>query len=335
PPPPPDQRDDARTRVSALSADWDPRRNIRAVEKLSDGRIVATLDGVQLEAWSPAGQRQWVVPDDSGGRDIVIAADEQSAWVGLVRSPWTGEAEAVVRLALQDGAQLDHFAPTDAVSLVRCADGLPALAPAGDNGARSRLRIRHGRRIYFRESVLAEGKRRYGPSEDWLAVAEPEPATVAGRPREPEKAGGRRLSPYAWIPGETHFAGPGIETADGDLVHAGSVHHGAGLQPGGSFVVRRTPEGGDPVWVFRTDRIATDLDLDHGADCVYVTYGDGELVVLDLHDGSVRRRLHLAVAGLRVVATALTVTGPGRMLVGTNDGRLLDCAMTGERDSAE
>ncbi|MFB9603688.1 hypothetical protein ACFFTQ_11970 [Streptomyces roseofulvus] len=53
-----------------------------------------------------------------------------------------------------------------------------------------------------------------------------------------------------------------METADGDLIHAGTVHDGRGLQPGGSFVVRREVSGERPVWVFRTDRTATDLDLD-------------------------------------------------------------------------
>ncbi|GAA3091360.1 hypothetical protein GCM10017562_73150 [Streptomyces roseofulvus] len=70
------------------------------------------------------------------------------------------------------------------------------------------------------------------------------------------------MCPYSWEPGETHFAGPGVETADGDLIHAGTVHDGRGLQPGGSFVVRREVSGERPVWVFRTDRTATDLDLD-------------------------------------------------------------------------
>ncbi|MFI0763024.1 hypothetical protein ACH4PX_37180 [Streptomyces anulatus] len=54
-----DRREDARQGVSSLSSEWDPRRNVRAVEELSDGRIVATLDGIQLEAWLPSGQRQW------------------------------------------------------------------------------------------------------------------------------------------------------------------------------------------------------------------------------------------------------------------------------------
>ena len=136
------------------------------------------------------------------------------------------------------------------------------------------------------------------------------------------------MCPYSWKPGETHFAGPGVEIADGDLIHAGTVYHGHGLQPGGSFVVRRMAAGEEPTWVFRTDRKATDLD--HDMDNVYVTYADGEIVGLDLRDGDVRWRRYLAVAGVPVVATALTVTGPGRLLIGTTDGRLLDCSAVQE-----
>ncbi|MFE6957048.1 PQQ-binding-like beta-propeller repeat protein [Streptomyces sp. NPDC057696] len=124
---------------------------------------------------------------------------------------------------------------------------------------------------------------------------------------------------------ETHFAGPGVETSDGDLIHAGTVHHGHGLQPGGSFVVRRAVTSGEPTWVFRTDRKATDSD--HDTETVYVTYDDGEIAGLDLRDGNVRWRRHLAVAGVPVVPTALTVAEPGRLLIGTTDGRILDCSI--------
>lgn len=63
---------------------------------------------------------------------------------------------------------------------------------------------------------------------------------------------------------------------------------------------------------------------------VYVTYDDGEIVGLGLRDGDVRWRRHLAVAGVPVVAAALTVAGPGRLLIGTTDGRILDCSAVRE-----
>ncbi|MFE7385564.1 hypothetical protein ACFU9F_34985 [Streptomyces zhihengii] len=78
------------------------------------------------------------------------------------------------------------------------------------------------------------------------------------------------------------------------------------------------------TWTFRKDRKATALDND--METVYVTYDDGEIVGLDLLDGSVRWRRHLTVAEVPVVATAMTSTEPGRLLIGTTDGRILDCS---------
>ncbi|MGW2183483.1 hypothetical protein ACWCXX_36775 [Streptomyces sp. NPDC001732] len=210
------------------------------------------------------------------------------------------------------------------MSLVRCADDLPVFAPAGQNGERSRLRIRRGSRIYFLETVSAKAGQRPGPGEAWLAAADLGSVPVAERPREPRGAEVNQLSPYSWKPEETHFAGPGVETTEGDLIHAGTAYHGHELQPGGSFVVRRAVAVEEPPWVFRADRKATDLD--HDMETLYVTYDDGEIVGLGLRDGNVRWRRHLTVAGVPVVATALTVAEPGRLLIGTTDGRLLNCS---------
>lgn len=314
-----DSREDARCAVSSLSADWDPRRDVRAVEELSDGRILATLDGAQAESWLLSGDRQWTVPDDKGGRDIVIATDERSVWVSLMRPEWEKRPQSLVRLSLEDGAQLEQLTLSAPASLVPCADGLPAVAPAG----RSRLRIRRGSRVYFRD-IDREREWTPKPREAWLAAADLQDPPIAGHPREPTEREFRRLLPYSWTPGETHFAGPGVETTDGSLVHAGTVYRGHGLQPGGSFVVRRKVTSGEPRWVFRTDRKATDLDAD--AETAYVAYGDGEIVALDLYDGTVRWRRQLTVAAVPAIPTALTVAGPGRLLIGTSDGRILDCS---------
>ncbi|MEU1542057.1 hypothetical protein ABZ461_28905 [Actinacidiphila glaucinigra] len=322
--PRPDGREAAQRTVSSLSADWDPRRNIRAVRYLSDGRLLATLDGVGLECWLPSGEREWTVPDDKGGRDIAVAPDEQSAWVGLVRPFWDESPQSAVRLSLRDGSRLDHVQPSAPVSVVDCADGLPVFAPAGRNEQRSRLRIRRGSRVYFRATVPKDEACSFDEGEAWLAAVDLDVIATVERPREPTAAEVRRMFPYSWEPDETHFAGPGAEAADGSLVHAGTVYNGQGLQPGGSFVVRREVTTGQPIWVFRTDRPATDLDCDTAT--VYVTYDDGEIVALDLRNGVVRWRSHLTVTGVHAVPTALTITGPRQLLVGTSDGRLLDCS---------
>ncbi|MBM9510086.1 outer membrane protein assembly factor BamB family protein [Actinacidiphila acididurans] len=88
---------------------------------------------------------------------------------------------------------------------------------------------------------------------------------------------------------------------------------------------RREAADGAPGWVFRTDAGATDLDAD--AETAYVGYEDGEIVGLDLRDGTVRWRRHLTVGAVLVVPTALTVAGPGRLLIGTDDGRVLECSV--------
>lgn len=76
--------------------------------------------------------------------------------------------------------------------------------------------------------------------------------------------------------------------------------------------------------MFRTDPGATALDADDRH--AYVGYRDGELVLLDLRDGTATRG-RLTVGGVVAVPTALTVAGPGRLLVGTGDGRILDCSV--------
>jgi hypothetical protein len=315
-----DGRVQARATVSRLSADAEPRRDVRAIERLSDGRVLVALAGVAVECWLPSGELQWRVPDDngqdSGGRDLVVAPDERSVWAGLVRPHRRESAQSLVRCSLADGTRIDEFSPLHPYALVRCADDLPAVASAGEWPQSSRLRIRRGRRIYVREVERTSASMRT-PRFAWLSAADPLPAATDGRPLGSGEL--RRLFPYSWVPDETHFAGPGVEAEDGSLVYAGTVHDGRGLQPGGAFVIRRDMTTGNPLWVFRTDHSAVDLDAD--ADTAYVASRDGEILAVDLQDGSVRQRWRLR----GIFPTALTVTGAGRLLVGTSDGRALDC----------
>ncbi|MEU4164231.1 PQQ-binding-like beta-propeller repeat protein [Actinoplanes sp. NPDC026670] len=297
-----------------------PRRNVRAVEQLSDGRVLAAMSGVAAACWLPSGEELWCAADDSGGMDLVVTPDERSVWSGMMRPIWDDVPQSLVRYSVHDGSRLDEFAPRRPYALVRSFDGQPVIASAGAGRRAARLRIRRGRRIYMldidrkSETVIAPGKR-------WLAATEPVALRANGRPREHRKA--RRLFPHSWVPDEWHQTGPGVEVANGELVHAGTVHNGRGLQPGGAFVVRRDMITGAPRWQFRTDHAATDLDAD--ADTVFVAFRDGEIVALDLTDGSVRWRCQIP----RMYPTAVTVPEPGRLLVGTSDGRILDCRVNG------
>ncbi|MET9351247.1 hypothetical protein [Streptomyces termitum] len=323
PAPRPDGSAAARRTIAELGGDGEPRRNVHAVEALSDGRILATLDGVRMECWLSSGERAWAVPDEEGGRGIVVAADEGSAWVGPMRRPGARDSvpQSAVRLSLAEGRQIDSIVPSSFASLVRCADGRPALSPDSHSSPHDRLSIRGGRRLYFQSVLRAPDERDPFEGERWVTAVEPGPATE--RPAEPLDAQVQWLFPYSWEPGETHFGGPGVEAADGTLVHAGTVYHGQGLQPGGSFVVRRETTG-RPLWVFRTDRKATALDADEAT--VYIGYDDGEIVALTLADGTVRWRHHLTIDAVSAVPTALTVTATGRFLLGTGDGRILVCS---------
>jgi hypothetical protein len=317
----------ARAALTRADPRWEPRRTVRAVELLQDGRILAALDGVALESWLPSGEREWSAHGvEGGGREIVVEEDREMAWVSLVSSGWE-RPRAVAGFSLTDGVLLDQVVPSVPVSLVRCANFRPALAPSGEHRPRTALPIRNGSRVYFR-TPGRPARVSAGPLEDgkepWIEAA-PMPEPGAQRPAEPAATAVRRLFPHSWAPGELHFGGPGVEAPEGSLVHAGTVYHPRGRQPGGSFVIRRSAQAGTPLWVFRTDRPATAMDAD--ADHVYIGYDDGEIVVLDLRDGSVRHRERLTVGAVIAVPTALTVTASARLLVGTSDGRILDCSL--------
>ncbi|WP_066368436.1 hypothetical protein [Herbidospora mongoliensis] len=138
PAPRPDGREAAQAAKTWLSEGWEPRRDVRAVERLPDGRILATLDGVLLEAWLPSSEREWSAADERGGREIVVAG--ATAWVSAVR-PERGDHPSVVQLSLVDGAQVDQITLCVPVSFVRTAHGSHrrrAGTPAHRHGRRTR-----------------------------------------------------------------------------------------------------------------------------------------------------------------------------------------------------
>ncbi|WP_158835691.1 PQQ-binding-like beta-propeller repeat protein [Streptomyces sp. NRRL S-350] len=248
PAPRPDGRDEARSALSALSPDWEPRHQVRAIEELPDGGLLATL------------HKEEDAPD----------------------RPVPGDREDGLLIRYRTTAYVER---------------------------QDRLRIRRGSRDYVRQAARARRR----PNQDWLAA------------RSSKGPGTQLLFPLSWEPGQTHFPGPGAETSDGDLVYVGTVYDGRGLQPGGSFVVRRAAADGAPRWIFWTDHVATDLDT--AADTAFVTYRNGELLALDLYDGTLRWRHQVTAAGIPAVPTALTATEPGHLLIGTSDGRILDCTV--------
>ncbi|GAA4878286.1 hypothetical protein [Kitasatospora terrestris] len=329
---------------SAHGEEWTPRRQVWAVEVLPDGRTVAVLDGVRAECRLPSGEVQWSLPDPDGGRQLLLAPDRRSAWVTTPRRArwlpgegWRARPALVERLSLEDGRTLAAVEPAAPAVLAASRDGRLA-ARDSDHGEKSpRVRLLAPDSGAELDSL---GVGRYDLFNHWFDVRDcPELLFLVGGGRhgvagkevaalDPERRRMRLLFPLEWDRTRRGhlFGGPGVHLdEDGGgaaLVHAGAVHDGAGLLPGNAFVVRRRLPDGEATWVFTADRhvLAVAADPEH----VYAGIADGELVVLDRHDGSVRHRGRLTVDGLPVVPLSLAAPGGGRLLVGTTDGRILD-----------
>ncbi|MGW2205269.1 outer membrane protein assembly factor BamB family protein [Streptomyces sp. NPDC001774] len=322
----PDGRADAYRTVTDLGPDWEPRLAVAAVEELADGRVLAALGGVRLECRLPSGERAWAVPDAEGGREIAVTGDGSAAWVSVVRRD-RQPPQTVVRLSLVDGAELDRIETSAPVSLVSTEAGEPTLVPAGYRIGGAPVAVPHPLRIrrsewpFFLSFTKRRGARRSDPGAPWVATGAPRPGR-AGGPAETSTWRVRRLFPLSWVPGEEHVGGPGVAAGDGSLIHAGRVFRQR-HEPVDSFVVRREAADGTPRWIFRTDRSATALDADEHT--AFVAYDDGEIIALDLADGTVRWQHRLTLGHVSAIPTALTVTGAGRLLIGTRDGRVLVC----------
>lgn len=334
----PDHSAEARRILTDLAASagrqWSVRRRVWAVEGTADGRVLAALDGILAESWLPSGDLQWVVEDEGGGRQLVLASDGASVWANAERRSlrkgkrWETSAPRVARIAVDSGQVLETLSP-----------GVFTVLVAG--GQRTILRPLDGRRkqperlmmfdldgpvsgpevghfdVFNHPFAVRRASRPYvlvgtdpdNPHRDkWVTALDPD-GTL------------RRLFPHSWVPAEHHFGGPAAEIGQ-SLVYAGAVHHGHGLQPGGAYVVRRSLNG-SVQWQHRTDHPATALDTDgHG---VYVAYNSGALTALDANDGSVRWHTELEIDGAPTTALSLAVAPQGHLLIGTVDGRILEC----------
>lgn len=335
-----DHRADARRLLADLATaagrTWFVRRRVWAVEGLEDGRVLAALDGVLAEAWLPSGERHWAVEDEEGGRQLLMASGGASVWAnaerGARRRGGRRETSAprLARISADTGQVLETLS-TGVFSILVAGGGRAVLRPVEDRrNSRSRLTM-------FDLEGPADGPEA-GPFD---LVNHPFAVRGASRPyvlvgTDPDKphrdkwvaalgADGelRRLYPHSWVPAEHHFGGPAVEIGQ-SLVYAGAVHHGHGLQPGGAYVVRRSRNGA-VRWQHRSDHPVTALETD--GDTVYAACNSGALTALDAGDGTVRWHTDLAVDGAPTAALSLAVTPLGRLLVGTVDGRVLECAL--------
>ncbi|QIS12688.1 hypothetical protein [Nocardia arthritidis] len=339
---------------------WSPRRSIWALQSWSDRRVLAALEGTTLECWLPSGERAWSIPGNGGGRQIVVSPDEDSAWVvpdapqrWVAGEGWRRQPRAVERISLENGVPITEFAPGHPVVAASTVDGWVALrdsdhssrgagpdtqliSPEGDLVAEVRLGgydlfnhwfdIRYAPEFYF-----LRGDSDTEPHlEKWI---------VAIDPREGAHPRVRRLFPLEWdTRRDKHlFGGPGLYVRDDigtAIVHAGQVHDGRGLLPGNTFVVRRRLPDGEAEWVFAADVPITALELVE--DLILAGLGSGEIVALDSADGSVRWRqtLRLGVHRIAVEPLSLAYTGY-RVMIGTFDGRILDCSLRSRMATGE
>ncbi|MEC3915083.1 hypothetical protein [Nocardia sp. CDC160] len=326
----------------------EPRLRVWDVQELPDGRVLSCAYRVLAESWLPDGKLEWRVRDEYGGRQLAVRAGQRDCWVNVERPPWrlvgserVNEPQLVARVSLADGKVVDSLRLDSPVMFTTRDDGWLALRATdwdrsgslalipstgtspeldmplgGFDPFNHAFPVRHSGQLLFLEGMDPEQ-----PARDKRVVAV-DPAGDGG----PEV---RELFPLEWDTARAGhlFGGPGIEVGgaeDRDLIHAGAVHDGAGLLPGNVFVVRRSGRSGVARWVFTADVPVTALDGDENT--VYVAFNSGELVALRASDGTVRWRHELEVDGRSVVALSLTLTRPGRLLIGTVDGRILDCS---------
>jgi hypothetical protein len=343
----------ARRTVEQLAGEsgGEARRQVWDVHGLPDGRVLACLEGVLAEAWLPDGRLDWRVRDETGGRQLVVR--EHDAWVNVarLRGPWRGpqpgsEPPVVARVSLTDGETLSTLALGHSATITSRQDGWLALRstapdrqlepqpqpvalipPAADTPQATTslgpfspyshpFPVRRGSRLLF-----LDGQERGAAQTKWVVAVDPDSEGV------PE-----RLFPLDWRSPPRHLVGgPGVELGppeSRELVHAGSKQSGHRER---AFVVRRSLTDGAVRWEFTADYPATAVDGDE--ETIYVAFNTGELVALDASDGTVRRRQHLKIGGHRVAALSLQLTEPGRLLIGTVDGRILDCSVSGWRTS--
>ncbi|TDC77956.1 hypothetical protein [Actinomadura sp. 7K507] len=315
------------------NATFTPRRQVRAVEPLRDGRVLAALDGVRLESWLPSGLREWVAPvPGGGGRRIVVAPDQRAAWAEIQWAPgWDGprvryRPNGAELLSLQDGEVLRPAGSQTPVAVTGRQDGWVMLLDTRHAPAEPATTLVSPDQ---QESAPLDLGRYEFPNTTFVVRRSPELLFLQPTPHgvrisalEPSGAV-QPLFPLDWDAGRGTrlFGGPGVRLP-GALVHAVAVVPSGPHRRVEAFVVRRRWAGGEPEWVFGCEAVVTAMDA--AGDTVLVALDSGEVVALGAADGRLRWRRSLTVHGMPTSGTSLAVPEGGRVLIGTADGRVLD-----------
>ncbi|MFE5484058.1 hypothetical protein [Streptomyces sp. NPDC056527] len=328
---------------------WRRRAEVRDLTVLSDGRVLATGRHTDLECWDPSGALSWALPaGGEGSVQVEAAPDDESAWVtyrGFRREDGTGRlvdrATTVRRVSTADGGVVDCVDMPSAPALSATGEGWLALRPLGRDAEAAllldpahqeaarvglaprrsnspALHVRHSTRLLYVDGP--------GPDGDaaWIHAIEPPgahgPATV------------RALFPLHWDPASAlqPWCGPAVELGD-TFVQAGRSHERGPTfaeARNGTYVVNRRLPDGAARWVYETDQPLAGLDGDERT--VYVVYLTGEVEMLDTATGEVRDRCTLRAHGHPVTPMSVVFRADQRRLVvGTVDGRILDCTVPG------
>ncbi|MFB7718095.1 hypothetical protein [Nocardia sp. NPDC056100] len=321
--------------------DQTSRRQVWDMARLADGRVLAALGGVQLESWLPSGEREWVLTSESVGRQIAVCADQQSAWTNTASDQvWTSSglidpSSSVARVSLADGQVIETLAPgfpviatldtkrwlalrnstyaanpTEVVLIGPDNQNVQSVTLGRLDALNYSFQVRHASTLHF---VSGSGDSIWNGTTQVVSV-DATSGTVTS------------LFPLAWgdqPDGYACSAGPAIEVRDA-MIHAGAISSNRAALPGNRFVVRRHLDDGTPEWVFTADHPITALDGND--ETVFITLHSGELLALDAATGELRWRQPLAIREIPVVPMSLVVE-PSRLLIGTLDGRILDCSV--------
>ncbi|WP_146247223.1 hypothetical protein [Micromonospora arborensis] len=327
---------------------WSPRRSVGAVEQLRDGRVLAALDGVQLELWRESGERAWAVTDVGavGGQRIDVGPDEAWAWAteSVRRDRPAVPGEGAVRYSLRDGRPLERLDVGFPAIRITRSDGSLALRDASRESVSSQLvlfspgpgsteagrvelsgfelysldlSVRHATAFYV---VQNEGDRHH--PDPWVAVVESD--------ADGQAPAVRSLFRFVWVTDARDvplYGGPAVELNDATgpaIVHAVTLR---GPVPR-AFVARRRLHDGSPSWVAPVEHPVAALESDSEQGIVYAGLVSGDVVAFDAGTGYPRWQQRLTVHGHLVVPLSLSCALPGRLLVGTADGRILDCSTT-------
>ncbi|MGW3152023.1 hypothetical protein ACWDG1_47075 [Streptomyces sp. NPDC001177] len=335
---------DARAHLAELAARrghaWAPRDGVTVLEPLRDGRVLAVLRSrTLLECWSGDGEPLWsvTVPDEHGhvGRQVYVAPDQETAWVPYLVGDSADRRTRLLRLSLTDGTLIGTRELEFPVDIVDRTDGAWIARDSRDlfPGPQwppydSVVFTPSGRRLA--DVPLGECDGSYG----FRVRRSPYLLVLRGLGDAPGRElldkwvsrvtpdGVETLFPFAWDASVTGYlrGGPAVYV-DGDAgLHGPGLLHACNGSTGPHVLLRALP-GGEVLWAHRTDAEVVGLDVHEGL--VHAVTRARELLTMGIEDGKPLGRTPTAVGDHVFAPLCLAVSGSGRVLIGTAEGRIL------------